>query len=132
MFKRDIYHVIIKKNSIEVRSLMTGAISEKRGDFTTQRLLIGDFMAASKCLQEAYDDIPGKIFTILPCYLFQQVDMIDGGLSKVEHRVIHELATGIAFSNKVVICASTQRPLSKDEAINSVRNAKERYSVVAI
>ena len=71
--------------------------------FTTQRLLVGQFSVAERCLRDAIGSIAGKSF--IPKYLGIVVhpeEMVDGGLSEVEDRLFRELCLG-AGARKVAI-----------------------------
>lgn len=71
--------------------------------FTTNRLLVGQFSVAERCLKSAIESVVGKSF--IPksvAVVIHPEEMVEGGLSEVEERVFRELCLG-AGARKVVI-----------------------------
>ena len=98
-------YVRVRKNQFRVRSLESAAEAafDAQPPFTTARLLIGQFQAAEKLLKRALTEMSkGGIFAASPQILIQPLEMLDGGLSEVEERVLKEVATG-AGASKVVV-----------------------------
>ena len=97
--------VYVKKNQFRVRSLESAAEAtfDAQPPFTTARLLIGQFQAAEKVLKRAVTEMSkSKIFAVSPQVLIQPLEILEGGLSEVEERVLKEVAIG-ACASKVVV-----------------------------
>ncbi len=97
--------VYVKKNQFRVRSLESAAEAtfDAQPPFTTARLLIGQFQAAEKVLKRAVTEMSkSKIFAVSPQVLIQPLEILEGGLSEVEERVLKEVAIG-AGASKVVV-----------------------------
>jgi len=89
-------YVRISVNEIAVRHIESGREIHCRSQapFSTRRLLVGDFLAANRCLTQALKEVNyGPAYFAAPRVLMHPVEMVDGGLSPVEERVLHELAT---------------------------------------
>ena len=98
-------YVRVRKNQFRVRNLESKAEAtfDAQPPFTTARLLIGQFSAAENLLKRALKEISkGGIFAVSPQVLIQPLEMLDGGQSEVEERVLKEVAIG-AGAAKVVI-----------------------------
>ena len=63
-------------------------------NFTTKRLLVGDFSAAQDCLSKAITRlVPKKLITRKKAaVVMHPMEMYEGGLSEVEERILNELA----------------------------------------
>ena len=63
-------------------------------NFTTKRLLVGNFSAAQDCLSKAIKRlVPKKLFTRKKAaVVMHPMEMDEGGLSEVEERILNELA----------------------------------------
>lgn len=71
--------------------------------FTTQRLLVGQFGIAERCLKNAIESVVGKSF--IPksvAVVVHPQEMVEGGLSEIEERVFMELCLG-AGARKVAV-----------------------------
>lgn len=98
-------YVRVRRNQFRVRNLESAAEAtfDAQPPFTTARLLIGQFLAAENLLKRALKETStGGIFAITPRVLIQPLEMIEGGLSEVEERVLREVAIG-AGASKVVV-----------------------------
>jgi len=98
-------YVRVRRNQFRVRNLESGAEAtfDAQPPFTTARLLIGQFSAAENLLKRAVKQTAkGGIFAVSPQVLIQPLEMIEGGLSDVEERVLKEVARG-AGASKVVV-----------------------------
>lgn len=63
--------------------------------FTTKRLLVGNFTLAEEALREGLKKvIAGHWFASHPAMVIHPMEMVDGGLSQVEGRVLRELGVG--------------------------------------
>jgi len=104
-FLANAVYVRVKKNQFRVRSLESAAEAtfDAQPPFTTARLLIGQFQAAEKVLKRAVTEMSkSRIFAVSPQVLIQPLEMLEGGLSEVEERVLKEVAIG-AGASKVVV-----------------------------
>jgi len=104
-FLANAVYVRVKKNQFRVRSLESAAEAtfDAQPPFTTARLLIGQFQAAEKVLKRAVTEMTkSRIFAVSPQVLIQPLEMLEGGLSEVEERVLKEVAIG-AGASKVVV-----------------------------
>jgi len=98
-------YVRVRKNQFRVRSIESAkeATFDAQPSFTTARLLIGQFQAAENVLKRAVKEMSkGGIFAVSPQVLMQPLEMLEGGLSEVEERVLREVAIG-AGASKVVV-----------------------------
>ena len=98
-------YVRVKKNQFRIRNLnsATEATFDAQPPFTTTRLLIGQFLTAQNVLKRAVKETSkGGIFAVSPQVLIQPLEMIEGGLSEIEERVLKEVAIG-AGASKVVV-----------------------------
>jgi hypothetical protein len=98
-------YVRVRKNQFRVRSLESAAEAtfDAQPPFTTGRLLIGEFLAAENVLKHAVKEMAkGGIFAVSPHIRIQSLEMIEGGLSEVEERVLKRVAIG-AGASKVVV-----------------------------
>lgn len=63
--------------------------------FTTDRLLVGKFLAAERALKDAFKQVlSGSLFAPSPKVVIHPLEMIEGGLSEVEERALQEVARG--------------------------------------
>jgi hypothetical protein len=118
-------YVRVRKNQLRVRNLVSSQETPFYGvpPFTTARLLIGQFQAAESVLKRAVKEMSrGGLFAVSPQVLIQPLEMIEGGLSEVEERVLREVAIG-AGASKVVVWVG--RELSDTEAREKL-NGKQR------
>ena len=88
-------------------------------NFTTKRLLVGDFSAAQDCLSKAIKRLaPKKLFTRkTAAVVMHPMEMYEGGLSEVEERILKELAYGSGATKVVLHIGDT---LSAKEAIDKI------------
>ncbi len=93
--------------------------------FTSQRLLVGNFSQAEACLQQAVRTmLPKRFIPRRPAVLIQPMEMIEGGLSQVEERILNELVLGTG-AYKVVLWLG--RELDDNEAINTLFNRERAH-----
>ncbi|MES9814134.1 MAG: 1-pyrroline-5-carboxylate dehydrogenase [Candidatus Thiodiazotropha sp.] len=115
-------YVKVAKNQFQVRHIedkkeVTVTAVEP---FTTKRLLVGEFMAAEKYLKQGVKKVhEGRWFPASPVIVIHPLEMIEGGLSEVEERVLKEVATG-AGASKVIVWVGHE--LSDHEVIQHARN----------
>jgi len=109
-------YVRVRKNQFRVRNLESTAETtfDAQPPFTTSRQLIGQFLVAENLLKRAVKEMSkGGIFAISPRVLIQPLEMVEGGLSEIEERVLKEVTMG-AGASKVVVWVG--RELSDAEA----------------
>jgi len=71
--------------------------------FSTARLLVGEFDVAEAALKDAFLEVHAiGYFQVSPVTVIHPTEMVDGGLSAVERRVLMELGEG-AGSRRVKI-----------------------------
>jgi hypothetical protein len=94
IFKATLY-VRVSRNKLEVRHIESGRSVQvtSKTPFTTNRLLVGDFLAAESALRKAVSEIHiGPKYLAAPRVLMHPLEMVEGGLSSVENRVFMEVA----------------------------------------
>ena len=103
MFGTDIY-VRIYRNRMRVKNLKSGEEADglPEAPFSTARMLVGDFASADKTLKAAMAQVGGKSFLASPSVLMHPLELVEGGLSQIEERILQELAAG-AGARKVRI-----------------------------
>jgi hypothetical protein len=104
-FFENIVYVRVKRNSLRVRHLGSGrdASYQSAPPFSTERLLIGQFTIAESLLKRAFrETFSAALLKPAPYVLIQPLEMLDGGLSQVEERVLTEVAVGAGGSRIVV------------------------------
>ncbi len=114
-------HIQIYANRIRVVTLdlpQRHVESVPEEPFTTDRLLVGNFKSAEKCLVGCVSAlIHGKWLGKSFRAVIQPMEMINGGLCEVEERVFSELASS-AGAHQVVIYLGGQ--LSREQALELV------------
>src|SRR5262245_34926287 len=88
-------YIQIRRDRITVRDVHTGLSHTEAppSPFTSQRLLVGDFVVASKLLESMVGRLYGhSLVAFRVPAVVHQLEMADGGLSPVEERVLLELA----------------------------------------
>ncbi|MES2624788.1 MAG: rod shape-determining protein MreB [Pseudomonadota bacterium] len=74
---------------------MEDAVTQVTNPFSHPRMLVGDFVLATKILQHVLLNIPGKkLFRPSPIVVIHPMDKVEGGQSEVEIRILKELAMG--------------------------------------
>ncbi len=99
------FYVRVRRNQFRVRhvSSKAEAVFEAQPPFSTERLLIGQFMAAEAVLKRALKELSkGGLFAVAPQVVIQPLEMTEGGLSEVEERVLKEVALGAGARKAVV------------------------------
>jgi rod shape-determining protein MreB and related proteins len=108
-------YVLVRRNQFRVRHVESKveAVFDAEPPFTTTRLLVGQFLAAESLLKRALKQVlKPSFFAPSPQILIQPLEMLEGGLSEVEERVLKEAAIG-AGASKVVVWVGPQ--LSDDD-----------------
>jgi rod shape-determining protein MreB and related proteins len=103
MFRADLY-VRISVDRIDVRNVRAGRESGEVADpaFSTQRLLIGQFMLAQELLRGTVRAVLGPWPFRTRRFVMHPLERLEGGLSQVEERVLEELAAGVGSRRTVV------------------------------
>lgn len=119
----DIY-IKIYENKLVAKNLSTNGIWESiypEADFTTERLLVGNFSEADKALTKLVKNILEKgIISKTPQLIIHPLEKVEGGLSQVEERIFIELGRG-AGAQKITLHIGSE--LSDSEAIQLISNA---------
>lgn len=123
LFTTDLY-IKVSKNKLEAKNLsfdegwQTVHATEP---FTTERLLVGTFSAAEPLFTQLITNVTPRSFIRQSLRaVIQPMELIEGGLSEVEEKILKELALG-AGAFKVVL--HTGAELTTDEARKLVTNA---------
>lgn len=89
--------------------------------FSTSRLLIGEFRLAERHLSNGIKKVlPKQFLKKSPEILMHPLEMIEGGLSEVEEKILREIALGTG-SHKVEIWLGEE--LTPQEAVKKLENA---------
>ena len=90
-------------------------------NFSTKRLLVGDFSAAQDCLSKAIKRLaPKKLFTRkTAAVVMHPMEMYEGGLSEVEERILNELAFS---SGAIKVALHTGATLTAKEAKHKIND----------
>ena len=90
-------------------------------NFTTKRLLVGDFSAAQDCLSKVIKRLaPIKLFTRkTAAVVMNPMEMYKGGLSEVEERILNELAFS---SGAIKVALHTGATLTAKEAKHKIND----------
>ncbi|MDP2228114.1 MAG: hypothetical protein Q8J78_11630 [Moraxellaceae bacterium] len=92
---RSTAYVRIFRNRFVVQVFPAGLQAETSAAFSHPRLLIGDFEIAEKCLKDMITSLykpfflPGK-----PVLVMHPKEVLEGGLTTIEGRVLQELGLG--------------------------------------
>jgi rod shape-determining protein MreB and related proteins len=119
ILKNTVY-VQVRKNFFQVRHIESKREVQGNAVFTTERLLIGNFMEAENCLMTALKELDyGKTYLSDPTTVIHPIDMTEGGLSEVEHRIFLEVAYG-AGSKKVMVWLGSE--LEDNEVLQQAKD----------
>lgn len=110
-FTNPVFYVKIRSNAFEVKEAGSGNMpksAKSREPFTTERLLIGEFMPAEVLLTQIVDDLmKGRLLSGKPVLVMHPLEKIEGGLSEVEDKVLRELAFSAGAKGVVIHIGST-------------------------
>ncbi len=125
-----VVYVKVSENRISVREITRGSnpkSAEVRAEFTTQRLLVGQFVVAEAALTSAFRKvITGFRLSANPVVVIHPMAKIEGGLSEVEERVLKEISFA-SGARKVVVWVGAEltddqvRALAGSKAPSRVR-----------
>jgi hypothetical protein len=93
MFAGPILYARIRRNRISLRRVDSGQEVELAAEvpFTNSRMLVADFTAAQALMKKAMQQVKGFL---RPAVVIHPLELIEGGLSEVEKRILLELALG--------------------------------------
>ncbi|WP_386115244.1 hypothetical protein [Winogradskyella rapida] len=91
IFSKNKYYIKLYVNKIEIKDLTNGRtiIENSQTEFNNKRLLIAEFQKAEKFVKSVFKN--NNLNTRNSIGIVQQREMVDGGLSAVEKRVLIEL-----------------------------------------
>lgn len=98
-------YVRVSRNAMRVRLIDSGeeVTVKPETPFTSPRLLIGEFLVAENTLKGAMRQLfKGRWFRPSPTVLIQPMELIEGGMSEVEKRILQEAAIGAGASRAIV------------------------------
>lgn len=96
------FYLQIRKNHLTLKNLDSQKVVSGIANFSTERLLIGEFFIAEACLYPlVLQVLPGFINQLKRRYLRTHIlihaqEMLEGGVSQVEQRIMREF-TGSSF-----------------------------------
>lgn len=125
MFKFLIDRIYLKiyRNRFEVINLENGSVTNEKSekDFSTERLLVGNFSIANDCLLAIGKNINGKrLLKRRFDTLIHPVEMADGGLCEVEEKIFRELTIEFGTVRNTLYCGPE---LTNEQALAYLRNA---------
>ncbi|WP_432719608.1 hypothetical protein R0381_000254 [Jeongeupia wiesaeckerbachi] len=89
---RDTFYIKISKNTITIRCIETQEQATATSEFSSNRLLVGNFTNADKTIKELVSRVTARRFYKIPVAVIHPLEMVDGGLSQIEERIFKELA----------------------------------------
>jgi hypothetical protein len=122
----SVLYVRVMRDAMLVRDVVAGKevrMSAVR-PFTGRRLLVGDFPAAEETLKKGMVEVmKGRAwFRPAPVIVMHPLEMIEGGMSQVEARLLYEMAMGAGAAKAIVWSGE---PLS-DPQVNEKAREKAR------
>ena len=102
----NIAYLRVRKNEISARNIKSGkeVTIKASTPFTSTRLLVGEFRLAEKLVCNAMKEIfPNAFWTTSPAVVVHPLEMVEGGLSEVEERLLKELAIGAGAAMAIVL-----------------------------
>ncbi len=104
IFPNPVY-VRVRRNEFRIRHVRTGAETSHPAEtpFSNARMLVCDFSAAAQAFKAALKSAEhDRLFRPPPQIVMHPLEMIEGGLSDVEERLLLELARGAGASKAIV------------------------------
>lgn len=113
-------YIRIKRNQFRIRHIDSGIETTVQSEtpFTTVRMLVGEYTAAEKTLKAALKQVAKSWLQLPPHVVIHPLEMIEGGLSQIEDRILHELAIGAGASKVVVWIGSELSDSEVKEKLN--------------
>ena len=121
IFSSNLY-IRIWKNRINVRDVENNIQVEESSaeSFTGKRILVGDFTVADQLLRKLIQKINKNKFIVLnQNIVIHPLEMIEGGISQTEARILRELA---AVQNARKIILNIGHELSDFEVMNMIKS----------
>lgn len=88
-------YVQVFRNRFVLSRLDKGMRMERTGDFSHPRMLVGKFQEAEMLLGQLLRDAYGKaLFPPRPLVVIHPKEVLEGGLTDIEERVLMEMALG--------------------------------------
>jgi rod shape-determining protein MreB and related proteins len=107
LFRTNLLYVRIRRDAFDIRNIDTDQrnIARSLSGFSSERLLIANFSEAESTLLSGIRELPqpGRSVAWRACILFHPLELVDGGISQVEDRVLRELAAA-AGASRCAIC----------------------------
>jgi rod shape-determining protein MreB len=118
---KAVLYVQIRPNRFVVRNTADGRTADRTSasPFSHPRTLIGNFTTAEALLKTMVSEVKGS-FVLRTEILLHPLERIDGGLTQIEERALHELALGSGASRALVWVGST---LDDAEVIEKMKKA---------
>ncbi len=109
-------YVQVFRNKLVIQNPSDGKTVVKEASFSHPRMLVGEFETAESLLKTGLQEIyAGHFLTPRPQVIMHPKEMLDGGFTMIEQRVLQEMALGAgARQAKVWLGAD----LSKEETEN--------------
>jgi len=101
----DSVYVRIRRNQVSVRhpKSQRDVTLQAAKPFTTTRLLVGDLLAAHETFVAAIKAaLPASWWRPSPVVVVHPLEMIEGGLSEVEERLLKEVFLGLGAAKVIV------------------------------
>ena len=119
MFTTHLY-VRIGINRVQVKNIGNGESVDllSEASFSHPRMLIGNFTEAQVLIKKAVSSAKGSGLKLSMRILMHPTELVTGGLSQIEERVLHELAHG-AGAGKAFIWLGLD--LSDEEVIAKLK-----------
>lgn len=101
------FYLRIACNHLHLTHLESARVAVLEADpaFSNQRLLVAEFSIADRLIRDAVQSLMPRRLAFLnaaPKLLIQPMELLEGGLSQVEQRILMELGMG-AGARKVVV-----------------------------
>lgn len=88
-------YVQIFRNKLVIQLPAEGRSVVKEATFSHPRMVIGDFAAAEQALQAGLKEIwPSRLLQARPKIIMHPREIIEGGVTMIEERVLQELGLG--------------------------------------
>lgn len=104
-FLANTIYVQVRRNAFRLRHIESRKERNLAAQtpFSTTRLLVGQFREAAALLRKALGEVAGSgLFRASPVVVIHPVEMVEGGLSEVEERILRELALGAGARSVIV------------------------------
>ncbi|WP_258876129.1 YjaA family stress response protein, partial [Pectobacterium aroidearum] len=116
-------YIQIRKNQITVRHLGTQLEASTQSAFSNNRILVADFMAASKALRSVIRQVTPfdwRSWFRSTTLLIHALEMNEGGLSPVEDRILQEITVMSCRKSRLIVISSAV-PLSDSDALKRIQ-----------